>query len=101
MMSRSIFYKLGGPDGHTPVETDLVELTPHEKRQVGFDKVGGVEIRTVFLSIDHSFGDGPPVVFETTIFGGKHDEYHKRYCTWTEAKAGHKKAVAMVAKEAR
>lgn len=31
---------------------------------------GRGEVSTVWLGLDHSFGHGPPVVFETLIFGG-------------------------------
>jgi hypothetical protein len=31
---------------------------------------GFVWVSTVFLCIDHGFGDGPPVLFETMAFGG-------------------------------
>jgi hypothetical protein len=51
-----------------------------------------VYVSTVFLGLDHSFGEGPPQLFETMIFGGEHDEYQERYSTWDEAEAGHKKA---------
>ncbi len=52
-----------------------------------------VRVSTVFLGLDHSFGQGTPVLFETMIFGGEHDQYQERYGTWEEAEAGHKKAV--------
>lgn len=52
-------------------------------------------VSTVFLGIDHNFGDGAPLLFETMIFGGKHNEYQRRYATWTEAEAGHKHAVSI------
>lgn len=71
-------------------------------RRVAKTIIGKVEISTVFLVYDHSFhlpGGGKPVLFETMIFGGKHNEYQERYCTWTEAEEGHKLAVAMVKKE--
>jgi len=55
-----------------------------------------ITISTVFLGLDYSFGEGPPLLFETMIFGGEHDQYQKRYVTWDEAEEGHKKAVAMV-----
>ncbi len=54
----------------------------------------GVSVSTVFLGLDHSFGDGEPILFETMIFGGKHGDYQERYSTWEEAEAGHKKALA-------
>ncbi len=33
-----------------------------------------INVSTVFLGIDHSFIGGTPVLFETMIFGGEHDE---------------------------
>lgn len=36
--------------------------------------------------------DGPPIVFETMIFGGANDEYQERCSTWEEAEAMHKRA---------
>jgi len=56
---------------------------------------GGAWVSTVFLGLDHSFGTGRPVLFETMIFGGRHDEYQERYHTWEEAEAGHKTAIRM------
>jgi hypothetical protein len=47
----------------------------------------------VFLGTDHSFGDGPPLLWETMIFGGKHDEFQERYSNLADAKAGHKRAL--------
>lgn len=55
------------------------------------------EVSTVFLGIDHRhFSDGPPILFETMIFGGEHNEYQERYSTWDEAEAGHQKAIEMI-----
>ena len=62
-------------------------------------KVGEVLISTVFLGLDHRFGseDGDdPIVFETMIFGGDHDQYQERYTTGKQAMIGHNKAVAIV-----
>jgi hypothetical protein len=90
-------------DGHKPVEcADLITWAHAVKkmdRRVAFNKKGKVEVSTVFLGLDHSFGQGRPVLFETMIFGGKHDQDQERYCTWKEAEKGHlemcKKAFAM------
>lgn len=55
-----------------------------------------VRVSTVFLGNDHRFfGDGPPILFETMIFGGPHDEYQRRYCAWEEAVGGHDYAVML------
>ncbi len=51
------------------------------------------KVSTVFLGLDHSFGDGELQLFETMIFGGKQDEEMRRYATWEEAEAGHKEMV--------
>ncbi len=56
--------------------------------------VKGVRVSTVFLGLDHNWDGGPPVLFETMIFGGEHDEeYQERCCTWAEAEDMHKAAV--------
>lgn len=78
----------------------LLEGDPIERR-VGYDEIGdqGVStifrqrVSTVFLVIDHSFGDGPPVVFETMIFGGRHEGQQWRYVTWDQAADGHREIV--------
>ena len=54
-----------------------------------------INVSTVFLGLDHSFGDGLPLLYETMIFGGEHDQYQARYSTWEQAKAGHERAVEM------
>jgi hypothetical protein len=51
-------------------------------------------VSTVFLGLDHNFlRTGPPVLFETMIFGVPFvSEWQRRYCTWDEAVDGHKAA---------
>lgn len=65
-------------------------------RHVGDTTVGDVRISTVFLGIDHSFGRGRPVLFETMIFGGEHEGDCWRWFTWFDAEEMHPKVVAMV-----
>jgi hypothetical protein len=53
------------------------------------------EVSTVWLGIDHNFfGAGPPLIFETMIFGGRYDEEQWRWSTLDEARAGHARIVA-------
>jgi len=66
------------------------------ERHVGDETIGDVRISTVFLGIDHSFGMGKPQLFETMVFGGKHDEYQERCATWEEAEKQHAKVVKLV-----
>lgn len=64
-------------------------------RRVDFTKVGDSEVSTVFLGMDHSFGAGQPVLWETMIFGGAHDSYQERYTSHAAAVAGHQRAVVL------
>ncbi len=87
--------------GRVPVKChDLItwaqEFEKGDKRHVAATELpGGVRVSTVFLGIDHSWGEGPPLVFETMIFGGPQDGYQDRYTTWEQAEAGHAKAVSL------
>ena len=65
-------------------------------RHVADDIFGKVRVSTIFLGLDHNFESGKPILFETMIFGGKHDQNQERYHTWEEAEKGHKKAVKLV-----
>ena len=67
-------------------------------RIVKQETIGEVRVSTVFLGIDHQHGDGPPVLFETMIFGGSHDGYQERCSTWQQAEDMHAKACAMLRK---
>lgn len=52
-------------------------------------------VSTVWLGIDHAFGSGPPLIFETMVFGstGESDLDCERYSTEAEALAGHARLV--------
>jgi hypothetical protein len=84
-------------DGHRPVPCDdLLEwgkFFESADRIVKSDMVKGVHVSTVFLGLDHSFGYGPPILFETMIFGGPMDMYQERYRSWEGAVCGHDKAL--------
>lgn len=93
------YYKLG-KDGKTPEPVkNLIEAGKLWKkdRTVRKDNIGEIFISTVFLGIDHSFlEEGPPVLFETMIFGGDHDGYQARYTNWDDAVEGHGIAMDLV-----
>jgi hypothetical protein len=60
------------------------------QRRVAETYIDGVRISTVFLGFDHQlFESGPPLLFETMVFGGTLDHVIRRYSTWDEAEAGH------------
>ena len=58
-------------------------------RHIGIDKIGDADVSTVFLAMDHSFGEGPPVLWETMVFGGPLDQEQARYSSKADALAGH------------
>lgn len=64
--------------------------------RVAWDMVGGVRISTAWLGLDHQFGGGPPLIFETMLFGKAFDFQGERYSTEAEALAGHAEWVATV-----
>jgi hypothetical protein len=93
-------------DGKPVLEPDLLKWAKwfeggDDKRRVAWTEIGDVKVSTVFLGIDHSFGGGVPVLYETMIFGGEHDEYQDRYHTLEEAMIGHEKAVSLAKGEAK
>lgn len=64
-------------------------------RRVALDEVvcgdESVRVSTVHLVLDHNWGNGPPLIFETMVFGGpsKVDGWQCRYSTEGEAREGH------------
>jgi hypothetical protein len=83
-------------DDHKTVPATLEEWASffegRAKRRVALTEEGDIAVSTVFLGLDHNWGEGPPLLFETMIFGGPHDEEQWRYSTWDEAVAGHQRA---------
>jgi len=65
-----------------------------ENRVVAREIVGNANVSTVFLGLDHAFDGGIPILFETMIFGGEHNEYQERYATRAGAIDGHNRVVA-------
>jgi hypothetical protein len=95
-LTRDLYYRL---DGHVPVPcADVLtwaQWFETADRGVATDTLPtGVRVSTVFLGVDHGFSMAQrPVLFETMIFGGPHDQDTWRYATWEEAEKGHRQAV--------
>ncbi len=92
--------------GQTPVKVTLhewAEWLNTANRHVAVTSVGEYRVSTVFLGLDHSFGDGGlPVLFESLVFKGEHswDEIDgRRYHFWSEAENGHAELVAELEKK--
>lgn len=91
-------------DGHTPKPVDDIRewgiWFETADRRVAKTDVNGDEVSTVFLGLDHNWGDGAPILFETLVFGGPLDGEMDRYTQWEVAEKGHAKMVERV-KEAQ
>lgn len=78
----------------TPVE-DGGKVSDYAR--IGEDRVGEAWVSTVWLGIDHAFyygdADVKPLIFETLIFGGEHDQEMFRWATEEEATKGHRDIV--------
>lgn len=90
-----------GPDGKPISQEEAVKYwADPELRRVAHSTIttenGEIEISTVFLIIDHSFGHGPPVLWETMIFGGPLDEDQGRYTSAEDALVGHHRWVTLI-----
>mgnify|MGYP001559975234 CR=1 FL=1 len=95
-LSRMMYYRL---DGNIVTHVDDVmewsRWFAKANRIIKRDVIDSVIISTVFLGIDHNFGDsGPPILFKTIIFGDDDVEDH-HYATYDEAVAGHERIVEL------
>jgi hypothetical protein len=76
--------------------------------RIAQERVGDLEVSTVWLGLDHRIeSGGPPLIFETMVFGGdlscwpEQEEFAgidccERYSTWQQAEEGHRRKVAEV-----
>ena len=81
-------------------ETSAAERVVAQDRDEG-DPDNRVLVSTIFLALDHQFGDGPPVLWETLVFGGPLDGEMNRYTSKQDALRGHQAMCERVAKAAR
>jgi hypothetical protein len=83
--------------GQTPVlEPDLLvwaEWYESADRVVFQTEIPGGMVSTIFLGLDHQWGNGPPLLFETMIFRDGESDDCFRCSTWLEAEAQHAKVV--------
>lgn len=67
--------------------------------KVARSMIGDITVSTAFLGTDHGFGGGPPLLYETMIFGGERDEETTRYTTWGNAVTGHEKIASEISRQ--
>jgi hypothetical protein len=87
-------------ENRNPVKVELLtwarQFEKAEDRRVDLTETWNGRVSTVFLGLDHQWGDGPPLIFETMVFGGTLDQEMERYSTWDEAVRGHAAMVSRV-----
>lgn len=93
-----------GPDGQPKPEPDLMtwgKWFETGDRIVKQEQVGDSKVSTVFLGLDHSFkDDGPPVLWETMVFGGwLNHEMDRCSGSREQAEAMHQRMVERVKNE--
>ena len=65
-----------------------------DKRRVAIDTIkDGSYVSTVFLGLDHSHGQGTPILFETMAWHNGEDFMQYRYPTYEAALTGHRETV--------
>jgi hypothetical protein len=87
-------YILDDQNNPVEVEGDIAWVWGEEHPQrkiVGLTRFpNGTRVSTVFLSLDHGWNGGPPVLWETMIFENeKYDGWQDRYITYKDAVDGH------------
>jgi hypothetical protein len=92
-------------NGEPQPEPDLIKWAQWLEtadRRIGWASIGDVRVSTIFLGLDHSFGEGDPLLFETMVFWPGHELDHatERYATREEALRGHQGMVDRVRQEA-
>ena len=96
-VSRHGYYIL---EGHNVVQIEDVNewgrFFGSKDRVVAKTDKGEIQVSTVFLGLDHNFGEGPPLLFETMVFGGEHDGDCERCATWNEAEKQHRRMCEIV-----
>jgi hypothetical protein len=97
---RPLYYRLDADGRPEPVDMkDPLrwhgDAVADSRRKIAADNVTGYLVSTVFLVIDHAFDGGPPVLWETMVFGsGPWDEWQDRYTSREAAVQGHARVVA-------
>jgi hypothetical protein len=88
----------------TPMPDDWWDKEKHGKKygkwqtdhRVGNTVIGDNQftVSTVWLGLDHNYSKtGPPLIFETMVFGDPYDQEMRRYPTEEDAMRGHLAAV--------
>jgi len=98
-----MWYKLDKNNKVIPCKNSIEyikwEIKYPDRKTVKQQHIGDVYISTVFLGLNHGYNGKKPILWETMIFGGKHDQYQVRYASYDDAVKGHEIAVKLVKQE--
>lgn len=76
--------------GNVPIEcNDVIQwglMFSNQDRKVDATTIGDSSVSTVFLGLDHNWGEGEPVLWETLVFDGPFDGLMDR-CSGTREDA--------------
>jgi hypothetical protein len=93
--------------GQTPVriQGDILEAAMKfetmDRRVAETAVLGMCNVSTIFLGLDHAFGGGPPLLFESMTFWHGEGGYEQERCsTWLQAQTQHARMCAEVARPA-
>jgi hypothetical protein len=91
------YYKDGTPIEGPDACLVWARLFEGDYREVAKTRLwNGVFVSTVFLGLDHNWGEGPPLIFETMVFDSSRKyEPQERYSTEEQARAGHARFVRL------
>ena len=94
-------------DAGEPVQCDVLTWgvwlqTADRARVIAADRdegaaPGGVEVSTIFLGLNHQWREGPPVLWESLVFGGPLAGTQRRYASRADALRGHQDLCRAVA----
>lgn len=75
-------------------------LGDQDYRRVAQHFFGQFHVSTIWLGLDHSFcSDGPPLIFETMVFGDGGPLEQERYSSEADAVRGHHEYVKLYRKK--
>lgn len=93
-------------DGNVTKVDDIIEWAKqfdNDQKKVTFTEFEGshIQVSTVFLGLDHSWDRGPPILWETMVFGLpiSVDEIQIRYISLENSWIGHENIVKRIIKD--
>lgn len=87
-------------DGEPVPEPDILKWSDwfeRSDRKLARDEFDDYYVSTIFMGTDHNYDDtGPPILWETMVFGGKLADEQERYTSRADALRGYARMVKRV-----